>query len=306
MGRADGRGSSISAGRTALALAVVAAGLGLAAAAGSVANGGGTTASSGDAAVFGVIGLVVTAGAVAVVLRALRHTITPSIRRLSGAAAIVIVTLGGLTALASAPSDPAAIPIDDDAERVGETSDGDGDSAGAGRLPAARERDRNNLQLGDLEGTIYLTIALGLLVWAIIVFARRSELRAVEQAPVYLAASSIDVDGDVSDDDVADALRVSLAQLEHSDDPRIAIRAAYATLLERLAAIGLGRRSYEAPEEYIGRCLAGRDLPERPIRELLELFSLARFSRHEITSADADAARAAMRDSIDALTAVPA
>ena len=66
-------------------------------------------------------------------------------------------------------------------------------------------------------------------------------------------------------------------------DPRVAIRVAYGTLLDGLADIGLSRRPEEGPDEHMERCLKAAELPAAPIRELLRLFALARFSSHPIT-----------------------
>lgn len=107
-----------------------------------------------------------------------------------------------------------------------------------------------------------------------------------------------DTDGDQSP---ADPERVDLAQpfeagidaaLE-DPDPRRAICAAYGRLLDGFAAAGLPRRPEEAPEEHVRRCISQAGMDPRPVRELLGLFALARFSTHAVTEAHrADAVRA--------------
>jgi hypothetical protein len=84
-------------------------------------------------------------------------------------------------------------------------------------------------------------------------------------------------------DKVADLLQASLDEVLIGGDPRIAIRVAYGTLLDGLADIGLSRRPEEGPDEHMERCLKAAELPAAPIRELLRLFALARFSSHPIT-----------------------
>ncbi|HEX6658565.1 MAG TPA: DUF4129 domain-containing protein, partial [Ilumatobacter sp.] len=82
---------------------------------------------------------------------------------------------------------------------------------------------------------------------------------------------------------VADLLQASLEGVLLGADPRTAIRVAYGTLLDGLADVGLARRPEEGPDEHMERCLRAADLPAGPIRELLRLFALARFSTHPIT-----------------------
>ncbi len=83
-------------------------------------------------------------------------------------------------------------------------------------------------------------------------------------------------------------------------DPRVAIRVAYGTLLDGLALIGLPRKPQEGPDEHMERCLRAADLPAGPIRELLRLFALARFSVHPITEEHRSQAIAALDTAIAA------
>ena len=88
--------------------------------------------------------------------------------------------------------------------------------------------------------------------------------------------------------------QASLDDVLTGADPRIAIRVAYGTLLDGLALIGLPRRPEEGPDEHMERCLRAAELPARPIRELLRLFALARFSVHPITEEHRSQAIAAL------------
>ena len=58
--------------------------------------------------------------------------------------------------------------------------------------------------------------------------------------------------------------------------------AAYARMELVLAARELGRRTPEAPREYLGRVLREQGMPERSLTTLTALFEEARFSRHPI------------------------
>lgn len=95
--------------------------------------------------------------------------------------------------------------------------------------------------------------------------------------------------------DLAPSFEASLdAMLDHPD-PRMAICAAYGCLLDGFAEAGLPRRSEEAPEEHVKRCLAAARMAPGPVRELLDLFALARFSTHAIEESHRIAAVRAMR-----------
>jgi Domain of unknown function (DUF4129) len=72
----------------------------------------------------------------------------------------------------------------------------------------------------------------------------------------------------------------SLEHLLAGGDDREAILAAYATLLQRLAAAGSPRRPDEAPGEYLTRVLHRLDVRPEPLTDLTALFAEARFSVH--------------------------
>ncbi len=88
----------------------------------------------------------------------------------------------------------------------------------------------------------------------------------------------------------------SLEQLLDGGDDRAAILAAYATLLQRLAAAGHPRRLDEAPGEYLTRVLRRLDVRPEPLTDLTALFAEARFSDHPMGAAH-------RRRAIEALTA---
>ncbi|HEY1282584.1 MAG TPA: DUF4129 domain-containing protein [Acidimicrobiales bacterium] len=115
------------------------------------------------------------------------------------------------------------------------------------------------------------------------------------------ASPSADItDTDTQRQAAGRAFDASLADLEAEPDPRRAIIAAYARLLDGLAACGLGRREAEAPEEHLRRALLALRVRADPMQVLVDLFGEARFSEHVLTADDKaaaiDAFRAARND----------
>lgn len=78
------------------------------------------------------------------------------------------------------------------------------------------------------------------------------------------------------------AVEAALEPLRDLADPRGAVIAAYARMEQVLAARELGRRTAEAPREYLARVLREQGMPERSLTTLTALFEEARFSRHPI------------------------
>lgn len=88
-------------------------------------------------------------------------------------------------------------------------------------------------------------------------------------------------------------------------DPKTAILGAYARLLEGLAACGLARRDHEAPLEHLHRALTILPIRREPVRQLIGLFELARFSTHRLTPAHRAQALEGLRAAAADLAAVP-
>ncbi|MGH9138378.1 MAG: DUF4129 domain-containing protein [Acidimicrobiales bacterium] len=154
---------------------------------------------------------------------------------------------------------------------------------------------------GDGIGKVLLTLLAiaALAVLALIAFkvlsgreqARRPEQPDDDEALVETADEDVDAAA------VDAAIEESIETLLGHPDPRLAIRAAYAVLLDALAEAGFGRRSFEAPEEHLTRCLNGLAIEAVPMRTLLRLFAIARFSTHVVTEDDRAEALTALRAS---------
>jgi Domain of unknown function (DUF4129) len=78
------------------------------------------------------------------------------------------------------------------------------------------------------------------------------------------------------------AVEAALEPLRDPTDPRSAVIAAYARMETVLGERELGRRTPEAPREYLARVLGQGGMPEHSLTTLTDLFEEARFSLHPI------------------------
>jgi hypothetical protein len=139
-------------------------------------------------------------------------------------------------------------------------------------------------------GLLLLIVVIGLLVLFIV------RLLPKRRAGARLPAYRRPVADDEPDADAVDAaLELSIDALLDDPDPRVAIKAAYAVLLDALAAAGFPRVPFEAPNEHLGRCLQGLRVEPNAMRQLLEIYAVARYSTHEVTEADRSTALGALR-----------
>lgn len=214
-------------------------------------------------------------------------------------------SIGGLTA-ATVASGLAHDAVTSEPAIIVEEPDASGPSQRAVGLPSDREGQRWN-DLGGIEGAIALMIGLAMLVAAAVFFGRQSELRAVPASPALLRSHLAlpDTEDDPEPDELVAALERTRAALLADDAPRTVVRRAYQQLLAELDAIGLARRNYEAPVEYVTRCLEDRDLPEAPLRSLTSVFELARFSDHDIDHSHVELAERSLREATTVLGANP-
>ncbi len=95
-----------------------------------------------------------------------------------------------------------------------------------------------------------------------------------------MAGEEGDVDEDAGVGPAVAALTESIDVLNHPGSDRAVIVAAYAALLDGLAAAGMPRRPSEAPEEFLARVLLAWHVAREPLQDLTALFAEARFSEH--------------------------
>jgi Domain of unknown function (DUF4129) len=78
------------------------------------------------------------------------------------------------------------------------------------------------------------------------------------------------------------AVDAALEPLRQPADPRAAVIEAYARMEQVLAERELGRRTPEAPREYLARVLREQGMPDQSLTTLTALFEEARFSLHPV------------------------
>ena len=101
-----------------------------------------------------------------------------------------------------------------------------------------------------------------------------------------------------------EAVDAALAPLREPVDPRAAVIEAYARMENVLAERELGRRTPEAPREYLRRVMREQGMPQESLVTLTALFEEARFSRHPIPESAPRRAASELQTARVALAAV--
>ncbi|HEY6934300.1 MAG TPA: DUF4129 domain-containing protein [Marmoricola sp.] len=137
---------------------------------------------------------------------------------------------------------------------------------------------------------VVLLLVLGLLLWRWALYVRR---RAEETAPVpRIAAEFAVLPGELSRHLAADR-DVHLAGLD-SGSPRNGIVRCWMSFEESATRAGVPPRGSETSTEFVSRLLRSLDLDPRPAARLAELYRVARFSSHRLTTEDRESARQAL------------
>ncbi len=135
----------------------------------------------------------------------------------------------------------------------------------------------------------------------IIVFLLQTTLRRRALPKLRLGS------GDMADPDPVIALHVgsaldrALSELGAGGPVDDAIIRCWVQLEDAAGEAGLPRIASDTPEEAVGRMLAAGGVRADPLRALAALYREARFSRHPMTAADAEAAREALTGILDDL-----
>ncbi|HEX7135686.1 MAG TPA: DUF4129 domain-containing protein [Iamia sp.] len=161
--------------------------------------------------------------------------------------------------------------------------------------PTGAQEEDVGRSLGEILALVIQVLALallaGLAVFLVVVAIRTLRDRGRGEGPVVGPGAHEDAHDRAV---MAASLEASARRLDPGGDPRDAIIAAYAMLLDGLAACAQGRDPSETPLEHLERVLAALDVRPEPLRELTALFGEARFSDHAMTDEQRDRARAAL------------
>ena len=141
-----------------------------------------------------------------------------------------------------------------------------------------------------LAGILYALLILALIggIVACVVLLRR---RQPEHDVLPPEEASV-AEGQRSD--LRDAVSSGRRALAGLDDARAAIIACYVAMERSLAAAGADHEAADTPDEFLARAAAAGLVRGAAAGELTRLFYEARFSAHELTTAQRDAARGAL------------
>ncbi len=155
--------------------------------------------------------------------------------------------------------------------------------------PAADEED------GAGEGAtargIGISLRTGVLILVAVLVAtalwhRYGRKKEAEEDPLPLDPERAAMEG---------AVHAGIEAMLVDPDPNTAIRGAYAQLLFALEDFGQGRWEHEGPTEHLQRVLAALRIHPAPLRELISLFELARFSHLDLSASHRDQALRALQ-----------
>jgi len=261
-------------------------------------------ADIGEAAALGIRlgGVALAAGGVLALLTRWGRAARVAPRDLAAVLLTAAVAMAGVTALTFPASEAAYTPPDGGeatTTRASTTTTTEPTTTTTEQpdngAPAAWDIDLIGL-LALLVPVVLFVAVVGLLVFALAHLlgltshsAWRRGLRREGAPPVPGQAVALDAAA-------AEAgLEASLDAVTAEASPRDAISDAYARLLAALADAGAARRRHEAPHEHLDRVLTPLGVRSEPLHRLADLFVLARFSQHPVTTAHRDEASGALR-----------
>ena len=141
-----------------------------------------------------------------------------------------------------------------------------------------------------LAGILYALLILALIggIVACVVLLRRRQTEHYVRPPDEASVA----EGQRSE--LRDAVSSGRRALAGLDDARAAIIACYVAMERSLAAAGADHEAADTPDEFLARAAAAGLVRGAAAGELTGLFYEARFSAHELTTAQRDAARGAL------------
>jgi len=163
-------------------------------------------------------------------------------------------------------------------------------------LPKAltRPRPKPTSIHGTTGAPLHIPVApilYGLLIAAL---AAAVVISVLWSARLRRPALPVPLDGDVSPEDLREAVESGRVALAEIDDARAAIIACYLAMERSLADRGTARGVADTPDELLARAVAAGIATGTAARRLTDLFYEARFSRHPLGRRQRDAASAAL------------
>jgi hypothetical protein len=142
---------------------------------------------------------------------------------------------------------------------------------------------------------VVIAFGLAAIIAIMLTYRRMRDDRPGRLAPWGRAPDLPEADAVIDEAAAARTFADSARMLLNDPDPRRAVIAAYAALLDGLGAAGAPREPYEAPEEHLRRALQLLHVPAAAATAVTERFLAARFSQHPVTESDRHAALDALR-----------
>lgn len=165
--------------------------------------------------------------------------------------------------------------------------------------PKSAEVSSRSVRLPDWLGIVFAAAAALVAAFALVIGVRSIRVPTVRLLGRLIhgadSPTTVEEPATIDLDAAAESFAESAAVIDDDGDPRRAIIAAYAHLLRRLGDAGCTRRPDEAPEEHLRRSLRELSVPHESMELVVAKFLVARFSRHEVTEADRDRVRDALR-----------
>ncbi|MBI4934086.1 MAG: DUF4129 domain-containing protein [Actinobacteria bacterium] len=242
------------------------------------------------AAIGAVIGGVVASG---VFLGLRRRDRAPDRETLKGLAMVLV----SLFAIAAVTTSPRSAPQTDDVTPPATTVLLPSNPTTDTGPPADRPADDTTGSSEDVgSGLMGVIIGFGLaaIVAIMLTYRRTRDDRRGRLAP-WGSAPMLPEPAPMDEEAAAQTFADTARLLLDDDDPRRAVIAAYAALLDGLADAGAPRAPYEAPEEHLHRALDALDIPADASAVVTDLFLLARFSEHPVTDTERRRAVAALQ-----------
>lgn len=234
---------------------------------------------------------------------------TPLVTEAAGAGGFYVRCNPGDVCVGAEAGEPLAqeVPPDRPDRDRPERNDASGDDEPQTLAQSPEDDTPDSDDVGDGGGsdlsTVWpiLVIVLGAIAAAIVVWSRYANRSAQREV---LHGSDDPVRGP-DQASAQTAVAHTIDAMLADPDPNTAIIGAYARLLEGLAACDVARRDHEAPLEHLRRALTMLRVRPEPLRRLIDLFEVARFSTHPLTESHRDQALDALQAAAADLAVAP-